>query len=129
MNDYSDIINIKHFEPKHKRMSIYKRSAEFSPFSALTGFEALVSETSRIVDKKIILNNDDKIKINNKLILLKDNKDNKINITYFIKDKLKDGGEYKTKICCIKKINIVEKYLILEDNTKIYFNNILEINI
>lgn len=129
MSDYSDIINIKHFEPKHKRMSIYKRSAEFSPFSALTGYEDLVSETSRIVDKKKILSNDDKLKINNSLILLKDNKDKRINITYFVKDKLKDGGEYKTKISYIKKINIIEKFLILEDNTKIYFNNILEINI
>lgn len=129
MKDYSDIINIEHFEPKHKRMSIYKRSAEFSPFSALTGFDELVIETGRRVNKKIILNNDDRIEINNKLNLLINDKKKKIKITYFIKDTKKDGGEYKIDISYIKKINKIDKYLILENNTKIYFNNIFDINI
>ena len=61
-DNYEDIINLPHYEPKHKRMSISVRSAEFSPFSALTGFNDAVKETERLVDKKVLLGEDEKIK-------------------------------------------------------------------
>ena len=35
---YDDIINIEHFEPKHPRMSMYNRAAQFSAYDALTGY-------------------------------------------------------------------------------------------
>lgn len=39
-NQYDDIINLPHYEPKrHKRMSMGSRAAQFAPFAALTGFE------------------------------------------------------------------------------------------
>ena len=39
MDKYDDIINLPHYEPKyHPRMSKYKRSAQFAPFAALTGY-------------------------------------------------------------------------------------------
>ena len=47
MNEYKDIINLPHFEPKyHQRMTIYNRSAQFAPFAALTGYEEAIIETS-----------------------------------------------------------------------------------
>ena len=52
--NYDDIINLPHFESKkHKRMSLEARSAQFAPFSALTGYEDIVKETARLTDKKI----------------------------------------------------------------------------
>ena len=93
-DDYEDIINLPHYEPKHKRMSMSVRSAQFAPFSALTGFNDEVKETERLVEKKVVLDEDEKIKINNKLLeLLKNIKDKpQIKITYFIKDERKMGG-------------------------------------
>lgn len=36
MNDYQDIINLPHWEPKgRKRMSIEARASQFAPFAAL----------------------------------------------------------------------------------------------
>ena len=51
-DNYEDIINLPHYEPKHKRMSMSVRSAQFAPFSALIGFNDEVKETERLVEKK-----------------------------------------------------------------------------
>ena len=47
-NDYDDIINLPHYEPKHHpRMSMWNRAAQFAPFSALTGYDAAIKETAQ----------------------------------------------------------------------------------
>lgn len=62
MNDYSDIINLEHPEPKnHVRMSKENRAGQFSPFSALSGYSEELKETRRLVDKFLELDEDKKI--------------------------------------------------------------------
>ena len=104
-NNYEDIINLPHYEPKHKRMSIDVRSAQFSPFAALTGFNDEIKETERLVDKKILLSEDEKIKINDKLLETLKNIKNKpkVKIIYFIPDNKKCGGRYTEVISNVKK--------------------------
>lgn len=37
MDNYDDIIDIEHFDPKyHKRMPVEHRAAQFAPFAALS---------------------------------------------------------------------------------------------
>lgn len=112
MSDYSDIIDLKYEKSfNHKHMSNHDRAAQFAPFAALTGYDDLVIETARIVGKKIILS-DQKIEdINNKLTFLLSLKDNEIPIfiTYFVKDKLKDGGSYKTISTMSIKVDEINK--------------------
>ena len=51
---YDSIINLTHYEPKyHKRMSKMQRAAQFNPFSALTGYDDMVKEVSRVVNERI----------------------------------------------------------------------------
>ena len=46
MSYYDDIINLPHHvSTKHPRMSMYNRSAQFSPFAALTGYEKAIEES------------------------------------------------------------------------------------
>lgn len=46
MEDYSDIINMPHhISKKHPQMSMSNRAAQFSPFAALTGYEAAIKDT------------------------------------------------------------------------------------
>ena len=53
-NKYDDIINMPHHVSKrHEQMSLYARSAQFSPFSALTGYEEKVEETAKLAIEKI----------------------------------------------------------------------------
>ena len=45
---YDDIINLPHHvSTKHPRMSMYNRSAQFSSFAALTGYEKAIEEARR----------------------------------------------------------------------------------
>ena len=50
---YDDIIRLPHPDsPKHPRMSLYDRAAQFSPFAALTGHEAAIRETAERVEQE-----------------------------------------------------------------------------
>ncbi len=53
-NDYSDIINHPHYVSKTRpQMSEIERAAQFSPFAALTGYDAAIKETGRLRDERI----------------------------------------------------------------------------
>jgi hypothetical protein len=48
MDNYDDIINLPHYEPKHHpRMSMWNRAAQFAPFAALTGYEDAIKDTAQ----------------------------------------------------------------------------------
>ena len=48
---YNDIINLPHHvSEKHARMSLEERSAQFAPFSALTGYDEVIKETARKIN-------------------------------------------------------------------------------
>ncbi len=126
---YDDIINLEHYEPKHPRMSMYNRAAQFSPFAALTGFEEAVKETARLTDKKIIVDEETKTLLDMKLQYIESiiKEQPYITVTYFVKDKNKSGGSYNTYCNNIKKIDIIKKELVFVDNKKIPINDIRNI--
>lgn len=129
MSKYDDIIDLPHYEFKnHKRMSIESRSAQFAPFSALTGYEDEVKETARLTDKEISLTNDQKLIIDEKLRYIKD-KDIYVKVIYFVKDKTKSGGKYFEKFGIIKKIDFFNKLIFFEDKLKLDMNDIIDIEI
>ena len=46
--EYEDIIDLPHHQSdKHPRMSMRNRAAQFSPFSALTGYGEAIRETEK----------------------------------------------------------------------------------
>ncbi len=130
MNNYSDIINIKYDGPKnHIRMTKENRAAQFASFRALTGYEDELKEVRRKVDSKIILSEDKKELLDKKINDIIKDLNRKIKIIYFIKDKKKNGGFYKTIETNIKKIDSINKEIILINNIKIKIENILDIEI
>ncbi|SDO61128.1 hypothetical protein SAMN04487900_1368 [Prevotella communis] len=53
MDNYDDIINLPHYEPKHHpRMSMWNRAAQFAPFAALTGYDDAIKESGRFVENQ-----------------------------------------------------------------------------
>lgn len=130
-NPYEDIINLpNHKSSKHVHMTNLDRAAQFAPFMALTGYESVISETARLTDKKIELDEDIKEDLNNRLDKIKAHIDEKpeVMITYFKKDKKKSGGTYITYTGYIKKVKEFEELVIMQDNTRILVNDILEID-
>ena len=52
---YDDIIDLPHpTSQNHPRMSLHDRAAQFSPFAALTGHHAAITETGRLTDRREI---------------------------------------------------------------------------
>ena len=127
---YDDIIDTKYpFDLGHKRMSNYERRAQFMPFSALVGYKEAVVETARITDDKIILDEEAKEILDNKINLIKSKLSLKpnVSITYFIPDKSKSGGSYKNISGIVKKIDLYKKFIVINDN-KINIYDITDIN-
>ena len=131
MNNYDDIINMPHHVSKiRKPMSLQNRSAQFAPFSALTGYDEKIREVARETSKKIELDEGIKLMLNEKLCLIKNDVRlrPKVTITYFVRDTRKENrGIYKTITSNVKVVDEVYKRIILMDNTIISFDNIIDI--
>ncbi len=130
--NYDEIINIKYpFNLMHKRMDKASRAAIFAPFAALSGHKETLMEVSRLTDKKIDIDDSLKDIINNKLNIINNNIKfyPMISITYFLKDKYKDGGEYLTIKDRVKKIDLYNKLVIMQDKTIIYMQDIIDIDL
>lgn len=127
---YDDIINLPHHQSVERaHMSLHDRAAQFAPFAALSGHEEAIEETARLTDEKIILDENAIEKINEKLyeISQKLSKKRSVSITYFKPDSLKSGGAYLTDVGSIKKIDAVEKIVIMDSGMKISMDGIVRI--
>lgn len=127
MRAYDDIIDLPHpTSVKHPRMSMADRAAQFSPFAALVGHGDAIRETARFTDQKIELTEDEKAILDAKLCLLLDTGGEAV-FTYFLPDEKKDGGSYITAAGSIKKLDLLERQIILADGSIIPVEDVLEI--
>lgn len=121
---YKDIINLPHhISKRHPRLSMEQRAAQFPPFAALTGYEEATDETSRLTDEKIELFEEDMEELNRKLQDLQ----GEAVITYFVKDERKSGGSYVTIKGEVRRIDDYEKAIVMRDGSKIFVDDILDI--
>lgn len=128
---YDDILHLPHHvSEKHPRMSRLDRAAQFSPFAALTGYEAAVKETARLTDRRIELGESEKEVIDLRLTLVQERlpAPTEVTITYFMPDKKKAGGAYVSVSGTVKKIDDYERTVILCNGTSIPIDDILHIN-
>ena len=129
-NDYDDIINQPHYEPKHHpRMSMWNRAAQFAPFAALTGYDAAIQESNRVTEDWINLEESGNEELNRKmkLILSKLSEQPHVTIEYFVPDEHKEGGSYQSYTGNIKRIDEYEKTMVMTDGKKIQLKMITNI--
>ena len=127
---YEDIINLPHHVSKTRpQMSMLDRAAQFSPFAALTGYDAAIKETGRLTDEKIEMDEDRKAALDMKQAYLIEMIDEQpgISITYFLPDAKKSGGAYVTVTGNLKRFDEYERLLILMDGKKIPMDDIADI--
>ena len=129
MGAYDDIINLPHpTSARHPRMPMADRAAQFSPFAALTGHGAAIRETARLTDRKIELTEDEKAVLDEKLGLLNAAGGEAV-FTWFLPDERKDGGTYATAAGRVKKLDLLERRVILTDGSVIPAEDLLEIEL
>ena len=131
MTKYEDIINLPYIKSTSRsHMSLHDRAAQFAPFAALTGHEDAIEETARYTEEKILLDDGAKEAIGVKLYEISQNIDKKwnISITYFKPDSLKQGGAYLTDVGAVKKIDDVEKVVIMDSGMRISIEGIINLH-
>lgn len=129
-NDYSDIIDHPHYVSKTRpQMSELERAAQFSPFAALTGYDAAIQETGRLTDERMEIGEEEKAMMDRKqqylLEIISDKPE--ITVTYFKPDERKSGGAYVSVTGKLKRLDDVERILVLTDGKKIPLDDITDL--
>ncbi len=127
---YDDIIHLPHHVSKTRpQMSMQDRAAQFSPFAALTGYDAAILETGRLTEEKSELGEETQAILDRKQRYLAEIIDTKpeITVTYFVPDEKKSGGAYSTVTGFLKRIDEYERVLMLTDGRKIQLDAVLDI--
>jgi hypothetical protein len=130
MTNYDDIIDLPYPVPsRYPRMSMIDRGAQFSPFAALTGYDAVIRETARLTDSQIQLDDGAIQNINEKILLLNEilPQQPTVTITYFRGDDRKSGGAYRTVSGNVVKIDPIIGQITLANGTCISFESIYDV--
>lgn len=128
---YDDIINLPHhISVTRPQMTASDRAAQFSPFAALTGYDAAIIETARLTDERVNLDEYMKGVLSDRLQIIADRikEHPEIVITYFQQDANKNGGAYVTAISTAKKIDEYERVVVMTDSTSIPIDEIISID-
>lgn len=128
---YGDIIDLPHhISETRPRMSRANRAAQFSPFAALTGYDDLVSESARETEARRELTEAEKAELDLKLRLLQRRIDerSRVTITYFEQDTKKAGGRYAKVSGEIKRINRLERSVLMASGEEIGIEDIFGIS-
>ena len=129
-NSYDDILHLPHPEPKkRKRMGMLDRAAQFSPFAALTGYDAVIRETGRVTDRGFELAEDGALMLDEALRALESRLEERPEVTVccFVPDERKSGGAYRAVTGRVKALDRLDQCLLMEDGARIPFGRILEI--
>lgn len=121
-SEYDDLLNLPHHTSTvQPAMPIQNRAAQFAPFAALVGYDALIQETTRLTDQKAELDESVKAELNEKLRLLLElmPQQPEVTITYFLPDSRKAGGAYRTASGIVRKFLRNENLLVMIDGSQI----------
>lgn len=128
---YDDLLNLPHHvSTVHPHMSLYDRAAQFAPFKALTGYEDDVEESARLTDERIDLDEDRIERLDARLQILEDHlaEAPTVSFTFFQPDSRKDGGSYETVSGVVKKIDVIQRSIILKSGQTIAIDSVYNID-
>ena len=123
-NPYEDIMHLSRpVSTRHLPMSMHDRAAQFSPFAALTGYDAAIEETARLTDHQAELAESSKEILDKKIRAIQDEIDTlpEVTVTFFETDLRKSGGAYRTITRRVKKIDEYNQAIIFQDDSVIHF--------
>lgn len=127
---YDDILHLNRpVSQSHPPMPRADRAAQFSPFAALTGYEDAVRETARLTQWQLELTDEEKAVIDEVLqyLIAHSPEHPPVIVTYFLPDEKKDGGAYVTATGCLRRIDVLERRILLLDGTQIPIDDISQL--
>ena len=129
MNPYEDIMDLERPASPRKKMSLSDRAAQFSPFAALTGFEAAVAEAGRLTETRREPSEEEIEALNRKLSYLAGHlgERRQVTLTYFLPDLRKEGGSYETERGEVLKIDTARGLLLLDGGRVIPIKDIRDL--
>ena len=128
---YEDILHLpRPVSTRRAKMSTLDRAAQFSPFSALNGYDDAITETARLTEGRVELTEGEKARINTRLQAVVENKayDETFIIRYFKYDLRKAGGAYLAATGSIKKVDPYARSVIMDDGICIPIEHICSID-
>lgn len=128
MHRYDDILHLPHHQSGTRpHMSLHDRAAQFSPFAALTGYDAAVEEAARLTEQKLELSEEEKAAIGAKLTEIKEHIKERpeVTVTYFVPDERKAGGTYVTVTGTVRRIDEFERVVVMQDQSRIGIDDII----
>ena len=131
-HEYDDIIHLPHHvSPARPHMPMTDRAAQFSPFAALTGYDAAILETARLTDLKRELTEEQKELLGRQLHFLQSRLQEApvVTVTFFMPDSRKAGGAYRTVSGPVKKIDETLGLLVMSSGVSVPFDDILSLEL
>ena len=132
MGKYDDIISTPWPRPtKRARMSLEDRAAQFAPFAALTGYDAVLAETARLTQNPVFLTEESLEELNTQLRRAQARLDAQpgVRLTVYYEDENKAGGRFETVAGNLKKIDCYLGGLVLTDGREIPFFRICDLEL
>ena len=127
---YDDILHLS--RPRSGRrvqMTNYDRAAQFSPFAALTGFDAAIEETGRLTDQPIELDEGGKQLLDERMQSVLDviHTQPEVEVVWFRYDERKAGGSYVTTTGRMKKVDLYNQRILLTDGRTIPLGEVFSV--
>lgn len=129
---YDDIIELEHpVSRRHDRMSMIERAAQFAPFAALTGYDAMVMEEARLTGRKMELDDQQRADLDSTLATLVERitQHPEVSVVYFRADGRKEGGSYVQLTGRVQNIELPLRRIIMKDSTRISLDDIFELKL
>lgn len=126
--NYSDIFHCERPQFKHsRRMSMRERAAQFSPFSALRGFEEEIDESTRRTQTRPELSQEECDRLNAQLRFLAEHGacSPTIQMTRFVPDVRKHGGSFVAEEVRVRRVNLTKRTILLQDRTERFLDDIV----
>ena len=128
---YDDIIDCDRPVSRKAKMSIHDRAAQFSPFAALTGFDAAIEETARLTDNRMELDEGGKQLLDEQMNAVLEilHTQPPVEILWFRYDERKAGGNYVTTTGHVKKIDEYTGKILMTDGQTIPLGEVFSITV
>ena len=116
MSRYEDILHLPRPAPAVEPAP-WQRGAQFSPFAALTGFDAAIEESGRMTEEKIELDEGGKELLDQQMhsVLERLEEKPRVSILWFSYDDRKAGGAYVRTTGHVQKMDACNGKLLLAE--------------